>query len=262
MHETLGVDGRQRVDDLLVAGRPERRDREHLRLPAGEETGAVRPRQHADLDRDRPDARRVAAVRPQLLLGHRAPELLLEDRFERRGDLLRKDEAALLDELRDRLGLELVEAALALRLVRITQLGADALFEERDDRAELRRVELERSDRERGLADGAPELLLCVAELFDAFLRERERLDEEVLGHLTGTGLDHHDRVAGAGDDEVEIAFVHLLDRRVQRELAADGADADTPDRPFEGCVRDGQRRGGRVHDQYVVVVLLVGGPG
>src|SRR5206468_4888499 len=128
MHEPLGVDGRKRVDDLLVTGGSERRDGEHLRLAAGEETGAVRARENADLDRDRPDRLGVAAVRPQALLGHRAPELLLEDRLEGRGDLLREDGAALLDELRDRLGLQVIEAALALRLVRIAQLGPDALL--------------------------------------------------------------------------------------------------------------------------------------
>src|SRR5438270_91367 len=72
VHEPLRVDRRKRVDDLLVAGRAERRDREDLGLPALKERGAMRPRQEPDLDRERADLGEPAAVRPEALLEHRA----------------------------------------------------------------------------------------------------------------------------------------------------------------------------------------------
>ena len=42
-----------------------------------------------------------------------------------------------------------------------------------------------------GLADLAPQVLLRVAELADLGVRELERLEQNVLGHLVGAGLDH-----------------------------------------------------------------------
>ena len=34
---------------------------------------------------------------------------------------------------------------------------------------------------------------------------EQDGLGHDVLGQELGAGLDHHDRVAGAGDDQVEL---------------------------------------------------------
>src|SRR6266550_6255174 len=103
---------------------------------------------------------------------------------------------------------------------------------------------------------------ICASDLLDALLRERESLNEEVLGDLVRAGLHHHDRVARAGDDEVELALEHLLDRRVERELAVHRADANAADRSLERSVRERQRRRRRVHGKDVVVVFLIRGPG
>src|SRR5207249_6251716 len=70
------------------------------------------------------------------------------------------------------------------------------------------------------------------------------------------------DRVARAGDDEVERALFHLLDRRIERELPVDGPDANAADRTIERSVRDSEGGGRGVHRKDVVVVLLVGRPG
>ena len=61
-HEGFLVGPLQGVDELLVVAGAERRDRERLRLAAGEERAAVGARQEADLGRDRPDGPDVAAV--------------------------------------------------------------------------------------------------------------------------------------------------------------------------------------------------------
>ena len=61
-HEVLAVLALKRVDDLLVLPGAERGDAERLRLAAGEQRGAVRARQNADLGDDRPHRPGVAAV--------------------------------------------------------------------------------------------------------------------------------------------------------------------------------------------------------
>ncbi len=44
----------------------------------------------------------------------------------------------------------------------------------------------------------------------DLFVGEQDRLEHLLFGHFAGKALDHGDRLAGAGDDQVEIAFLQL----------------------------------------------------
>ena len=78
-------------------------------------------------------------------------------------------------------------------------------------------------------------------------------------GRSLAPGLDHHDRVAGAGDDQVELRVGELAVGRVDDELAVDAADAHGADRARERDLADRQRgrRGDRAED--VRLVLLVG---
>src|SRR5690606_28951579 len=78
-HERLAALALEGVDNLRIAARAERRDDERLRLTAGEKRRAVRPRQHADLDRNGPDRAHVPPVDPPLALEDAAAnDLLLE----------------------------------------------------------------------------------------------------------------------------------------------------------------------------------------
>ena len=110
-----------------------------------------------------------------------------------------------------------------------------------------------------GLADGLAELLLDVDERLQRAVAEQDRLGHDGLGQELGARLDHHDRVAGAGDDEVELGLLELAVGRVDDELAADPADADGADRTRERDLAD--RQGGRRGDraEHVGLVLLVG---
>ena len=65
----------------------------------------------------------------------------------------------------------------------------------------------------------------------DRRVRVLERLDDLLLGDFLGARFDHHDRVLGAGDDQVERAALALLEGRIDDELAVDQADADAGDR-------------------------------
>ena len=69
---------------------------------------------------------------------------------------------------------------------------------------------------------------------------------------------DHQHGVGGAGDDEVEVGGLGLVDRRVHLELAVDVADAGAADRAHEGHAGQRQRRGGGDHGQHVRIVLEV----
>src|SRR5439155_1102810 len=194
VHVALGVDGRERVDDLLITGRTECGDGQHLRLSTREEPGAMRAWQDAHFDREGADGLRVAAVRSEVLLGDRAAEFLLEDLLVDRGHLIGRDGRAFRCESDDSLVLQLVETCLALCLVGIAELRAQALLQERDDRGELVRIGPDRGEDHLRLARLAPQVLLRVADRLDTLLREREGLDEGVLGDLIRTGLDHHHR--------------------------------------------------------------------
>ena len=61
-----------------------------------------------------------------------------------------------------------------------------------------------------GLADRLAELLLEVDERPERAMAEQDGLGHHVLGQDLGAGLDHHDRVARAGDDEVELRVGEL----------------------------------------------------
>ena len=110
-----------------------------------------------------------------------------------------------------------------------------------------------------GLADGLLELLLEVDDRLERAMPEQDRLGHDVLGQEVRARLDHHDRVARAGDDQVELRVLELGERRVDDELAVDPADADRRDRAVERDLADRQRRrcGDRADD--VGEVLLVG---
>jgi hypothetical protein len=104
------------------------------------------------------------------------------------------------------------------------------------------------------LAGLLAELVLCLADLHDLAVGELERLEQQILGDLVATGLDHRQAFLRADDDEVERArLLHLLERRVDAQLAVDPADADGAHRAEEGQRRDHQRRRGAVDAQDVV---------
>ena len=110
-----------------------------------------------------------------------------------------------------------------------------------------------------GLADGLLELLLDVDERLQGAVAEQDRLGHDGLGQELGAGLDHHDRVARAGDDQVELRVGELAVGRVDDELAVDAADADRADRAGERDLADRQRRRRGDGAEDVGLVLLVG---
>ena len=75
---------------------------------------------------------------------------------------------------------------------------------------------------------------------------------------LLGLGLDHQHGVGGAGDDEVEVAVLHLVERRVHDGLALDVGDARGADRAHERDAGQAQGGGGGDHGENVGIGLHV----
>ncbi len=202
----------ERVEPHLLARGAERDDAERLRLAAREQRRAVRARRDADLDRDRPDLLRAAAVGALLVDGDPLADQRLLELVERPlgggaalGVVLGLGIAGVLREhlLLDRLG-----GVLALELVldlgrgveRVAVRGLDLLVELRIDLRDL--------DLDLRLAGLLGQLALGGAELLDRVVGDVERVEDLRLGDLVGARLDHQDRLFGAGDDQVEVGVL------------------------------------------------------
>ena len=84
-------------------------------------------------------------------------------------------------------------------------------------------------------------------------MRDLERLEELLLGHLLRACLDHRQAVLGADDDQVELGLLGLQERRVDDQVAVDDPHPYGPDRAEERQRRHRQRRGDGVDAENVV---------
>ena len=173
---------------------------------------------------------------------HLGAALRVDRLVARRSGVLR--EHGLLDGLRRVLALELV-----LDLRRAVELGAVRGL----DLVEQALVDLRLLDHDLLLAGLRGQLALRGAELLDLVVRDLERVEHLGLGDLVGTGLDHQDRVVGAGDDQVELGLGDVGLGRVDDELALELADAHRADLRRERDVGQRQRGRGAVHREDVV---------
>ena len=71
------------------------------------------------------------------------------------------------------------------------------------------------------------ELLDRIDDLDDLLLGELDRLEHVVFGHFAGEAFDHSDGLAGAGHDQVQIAFLQVLKGGHGDEFAVDPGDAN-----------------------------------
>ena len=256
-HESLVELAAHVLDLLLVVGRAERAGDECLCFAAGEDDRAVRAREDARLGPDRANLVELAAVEADTPLEHLVPQHLL---------------------------LQVLEDALRFELLFGFGVGhrGDQLLEHLIDRGVARQL---LADPHR-LAERQVDLLLDLAiELVaDRLLLDGRasscRLSRPVprwptticliaawaassapttcgFAHFLRACLDHHDAVAGAGDDEVERALLALLVRRVDDVGAVDESDPHAGSRLLERDLRQRQR-GRRAGDgQHVGVVLV-----
>ena len=89
-------------------------------------------------------------------------------------------------------------------------------------------------------------------------MSEHHGAEHDVFVQLLGFRLHHQHGVGGAGDDEIELGFDHLVERRVEHVFVIDEADAGGADRTLERGAGNGQRGGGGHQRQNVGIVLHV----
>ena len=87
---------------------------------------------------------------------------------------------------------------------------------------------------------------------------EHHGAEHDLLGKLLRLRLDHQHGVLRAGDDEIELALGHLLERRVEDVFVVGEADARGADRSHERRARQRQRRRRGDQRQNVGIVLEI----
>ena len=241
--EALLVGAVERIDILLVFAGAERGDDHRLRFAPREERRAMGAGQHPDFGQDRTHGGQIAPVDAALVVenvpahdfGLRVVESL---RHLRHGKF--------------RFGALGREHAHDLRLGRVDSCVTLLLLGERVGGAEIRlaRVQNRLFDRREILRLEFARLLGGLFGEPDDRLKHRlergmaghHRFQHRVLGELLSLRLDHQDRVRRAGDDEIEGRILHLLDGRVDLDLALDEADPRAADRAHEGHAGQGER--------------------
>ena len=258
-HERLGRLALEGLDLLLVLLGPQRGGHERLRLAAREERRAVGAWQERHLRRDRPGLGGLATVDADAVLEDHPSDFLLLELVEVLADL-RPPEPLRIDRGHDVVG-ELRQPLRAEGLLRdpddVADPAAARLTDQRLEGGILVGGGIELPSRLGGhLGEGALD-----ADQGAAFLvREGDRLQHRLLGHLVGPGLDHHHRVLGRGDDQVERAPIEVGEGRVDDEPAVDEPDAHRAERTQERNPRHAHRRRRAVHRQDAGIVLLVRG--
>ena len=108
--------------------------------------------------------------------------------------------------------------------------------------------------------------MIALMTLLAFVMREHHGAEHFLFGQLLGFGFDHHHRVVGGGDDQVETAFRRALSdsARVEHVFAIDEADAAAPIGPMKGTPGNGQRgrSGDHRNDIGLGLAIIATGPG
>ncbi len=257
--ERLFIRSLQRIDELFVFGGTQRDDHQSLGLAASEQCRAVRARQQADFGDDLPDRLDIAAV--DTLAGvedvpaHDLGFKVLEYAGNRLLVVFRL--GAFGEEVRHHLFLDCGDCVLPILLFHDRISRAQILLGEAEDFVLQCLV----------VGDGEVARLLCgfLGELDDRLdhrlempVAEHYRAEHDFFGQLLGFQFHHHHRVVGAGDDEIELTFLHFVERRIEHVFVTDEADAGAADRAHERCAGQRERRGSRHHRDDVGIIFLV----
>ena len=249
VHELLGVVRPHGVQGLLHGQGGQGGNGEHLGLAPGEEAAAMGAGQFAHAASDGADLVGPAPVGTDVQVEDAAAHFLLDQVLERLGDVAA---GVVVGQLRGDFRLHGVQAGVALALegVALQHLGDAAvdqgvnlllaLFGGRVVEVNLGLVGAAFGHQPVDQLDG----------LDVALVGQPDALQDDLFGHLDRTGLDHHDGVAVAGDDHVEVGGVAALEAGVDGVVVAVPGDAAGADGSLEGDLADGQRGGGGDHAQ------------
>ena len=259
--EALLVGSLERVDVLLVLACAERGNHERLGFAAREQRRTMGARQDADLSEDRAHRAHVTTVDADAGVENVPANDLRLQVVEDLADELLVELRGFAGRQQSRVHLRLdgVDGGIALLLhgllVGFAQLGFGDGRNRLLDFALLGKNEIARLLG--GLLGEADDRL---DHGLEATMTGHDRVEHGFFGKLPGFRFHHQHGVGRSGDDEVESRVLHLVDGRVQLELAVDIADAGAADRAHEWNARQGQGCGGRNHCQNVGIVLEIMG--
>ena len=249
----------QRVDELLVLAGAERRDHQRLGLAAGEQRRAVGARQQPDFANDLPNRLDVAAVDAlagvENIPAHDLGFELLENAGDRELVMLRF--GAFRKEMLHHPLFDRGNRILAVLLAHDRISRAQVVFREAQNLLFQRRM-IGHSEVARLLGGLFGELDDRLDHRLVMPVTEHHGAEHDVLGQLFGFRFHHHHGVLRAGDDEVELALRHLVDRRIEHVLIVDEGDARGADRAHERRAGERERRRSRNHRHDIGIVLLI----
>ena len=251
MHVALGVLIAQAVQYLHVAHSAQRDHCKHLGLTARKHRAAMRAGQQAGLAPYRAHLGQRAAVGTYAGIEYLAAHYLLLERIERVVYLA----LAALElgvEVLMRLGGHDGLAVLALVAVERVERPVHAVIREVVHRG----LDVVAHDLKRELALGLAYLrdylLLERDELLYLLVRQQYALEHDLLGHLVGARLDHHDGVLGTGHGQVQVGRSALLIIGIYHEFAVYQTDIDRTGRTGEGYIAYAQRYRRAYHRRYL----------
>ena len=205
---------------LRFFDRRERDERERLRFAALENRGTVRARQHADFAGDRTQILITAAVHALLFVEHADAEGFLLHVIERLRDRELVGLGKFLQHRRFHFFLQRVHRFAALDFLLVVERAFDAIARDLIGHFEDFLVHRHQRHLAFRFADFRREFLLDPNHFARMSMRELERLDEIRFRNFVRRAFDHDDVVFGADVNEIEIALVAFIVRRVGDELA------------------------------------------
>ena len=250
----------QRVDELLVLAGAERGDHDRLRLAAGEQRRTVRARQEAGLDDDRPHGDEIAAVDALRRVENVPAHDLGFELLEHGGDLRHRPVGivgAVREEVLHHLLLRSGDRVLALVLGR-DRIGLAQVLLDDAEHFLFQHRRFRHREFARLLGGLLGELDDGVDHRLEMPVAEHHGAEHDLFGQLLRFRLDHQHGVLRAGDDEVELGLLHLVERRIEHVFAVAEADARGADRAHERRAGQRQRRRDRDHGDDVGIVLLI----
>ena len=248
----------QTLDVLRVLLGSQGRGDQRLGFPAREQRRAMRARQQAHLAGDLPDVLGGPPVDASAGVQHQLAQVLLLGRLEDLFDLglaLGKFSLGRFHDLDPRR----IQGRIALQLLADGHGGFDLGLGQLPHPRVQRRIHHRRLEGALGLAHRGPQFLLQIDERLRRLVREHERVDQHLLGHMLGPALHHHDGVAAGGHGQVQFRGLALGKGRIDDELAADASHAHAGKRAGPGQIGKVKRGRGAGHGQHVGRVLAVG---